>query len=307
MLPEIGLLPCTLAGQNSPWADGGSGKCCFTLGSFSTLHQAQEAVWSLCFISTPPILTFSFLNEKGFREVGGTGKEVCSLLLLCELSRRKLRVYFGDFSPWHCWKIEVLGGRVLLLSALWEGVLPQGRGEATLKISCSLGLFSSSVCRSSNGCSTMAVSDSTAQSNEIRVERTLVPVNWNVCPYLHCPCPKVSVGSLGRGCFSKFLFLVSGNCDRGFNFCRRGCFCCYMWRGESHVMSWKHKTPIKRDNFFYLKINKCKSHYFGKLNLQFLKSEVNSTAHPWDLNSSKWLPWFNSVPKKVIRPEKKIK
>lgn len=70
-------------------ADGGSGKCCFTLGSFSALHQAQEAVRSLCFISTPPILTYSFLNEKGFREAGGTGKEVCSLLLLCEPSREK--------------------------------------------------------------------------------------------------------------------------------------------------------------------------------------------------------------------------
>lgn len=75
--------------KQSPQADRGSGKCWFTLGSFSALHQAQEAFRSLCFISTPSILTFSFLNEKGFREVGGTGKEICSLLLLCELSRGK--------------------------------------------------------------------------------------------------------------------------------------------------------------------------------------------------------------------------
>lgn len=171
-----------------------------------------------------------------------SGKEVCSLLLLCEPSRGKrhsgftCRTFHLDIAgKWECWT----GGFYCSLHS-GKGFCHKAEERPRWK-SAALWVFF----RPQSADQIMSAQQWQVQSPLLRDQdkKNLVPMNQNVCPYLHCPCPKVSVGSLERGCFSKFLFLESDNCNRGFNF--GVIFCCYMWGKKSYVMSWKHKTTTK--------------------------------------------------------------
>lgn len=108
------------------------------------------------------------------RESGGTGKEVCSLLLLCEPRKETQALHLDIAGKWKCWA----GGFYCSLHS-GNGVLPQGRGEATLKISCSLGCFPPQSADQIMGAQQWQV-----QSPLLRDQgkKNLLPVNRNSAP-----------------------------------------------------------------------------------------------------------------------------